>query len=63
MALLKVFGNLIFLFLKLYKICQYDIFLSLKFFLPYTINRQIGVIMNKIIPIHHEIYTVTKNGA
>ena len=28
------------------------------FFLPYTTNRQIGVVMNEIIPIHHKIYTL-----
>ena len=28
------------------------------FFLPYTTNRQIGVMMNEIIPIHHKIYTL-----
>ena len=28
------------------------------FFLSYTINRQIGVVMNEIIPIHHKIYTL-----
>ncbi len=28
------------------------------FFLSYTTNRQIGVIMNEIIPIHHKIYTL-----
>jgi len=28
------------------------------FFLLYTTNRQIGVIMNEIIPIHHKIYTL-----
>ena len=28
------------------------------FFLPYTTHRQIGVVMNEIIPIHHKIYTL-----
>jgi len=42
------------------KICQYDIFSPIIFFLSYTINRQIGVDMNEIIPIHHKIYTLSE---